>query len=49
LDAASMLAVVLPATKQVINGVQSILGYTELHPDVLAKIEFVSNKLEKFE
>ena len=36
-------------TKEVINSVQEILGYTELHPEVIAKILDLYHKVELHE
>ena len=38
-----------PATKNVIQGIEGILGYTELHPEMVFKIETIDKKLKSFE
>ena len=38
-----------PATRHVIQGVTSILGYTELHPETVEKINIISGQLNSFQ
>ena len=38
-----------PATRQVISGIEGILGYTELHPTVTAQVNELDRRFKDLE